>query len=361
MSLRVLCITSHSDRPEAETFIGLRRAGVEIEVLCPSDAPHYEHIRQAGVPIAPLTLKGRFDWEGIRLIRERLKNGPFDILHLFNNKAASNGIFASYGLPVKIVCYRGIVGNVSFFDPASWMTYLHPKVDRIICVAEAIRRFFLDMSLLGMHLPSRRFVTIHKGHDLSWYQEPPVDLTSVGIPGDAFVVGCIANIRPRKGIGVLIDAARHLPEGTPIHFLLVGNMNSETLQRQIAQSPWRDKIHQTGFRRDAPALMAACDVSVLPALKREGLPKVVIESMAYATPAIVTDSGGSPELVVDGDSGLVVPPGNARAIAEAILLLFNNPDKRVLMGHRAKERIGTAFRIEDTILKTLALYRSLDG
>lgn len=359
MSLRVLCITSHSDRPEAETFIGLQKAGVDIEVMCPPDAPHFRRIEAAGVPVTPLAFKSRYDWERIRRVRERLKEKEYDILHLFNNKAVSNGIFASYGLPVKIVCYRGIVGNVSFFDPASWMTYLHPKVDRIVCVCEAIRRYFLDMSLLGMHLPEEKFVTIHKGHDLSWYSEPAADLSLFDIPDDAFVVGCVANDRPRKGLHVLIDAARHLPERAPVHFLLVGNMASESLRRQIEQSPWRDRFHLTGFRSDAPSLMAACHASVLSALKREGLPKVIIESMAYATPVIVTDSGGSPELMVDGESGLVVPPGDSLALAEAIVSLWKDPQAAARMGERGRQRIAENFRVEDTISRTLELYHDL--
>lgn len=359
MSLRVLCITSHSDRPEAETFIGLHKAGVKIEVMCPPDAPHYRRIEEAGVPITPLVFKGRFDWKKIRLVRERLKKNGYDILHLFNNKAASNGIFASYGLPVKIVCYRGIVGNVSFFDPASWMTYLHPKVDRVVCVCEAIRRHFLEMSLLGMHLPEKKFVTIYKGHDLSWYRQPAADLSDFGVPDNAFVVGCVANDRPRKGLHVLIDAARYLPEDAPVHFLLVGNMNSETLRDQIEQSPWRERFHRTGFRTDAPSLMAACDTSVLPALKREGLPKVIIESMAQGTPVIVTDSGGSPELVINGESGLIVPPGDSRALAEAIISLWKDPTGSGSMGERGRQRIAQNFRIDKTIAQTLELYHDL--
>ncbi len=215
------------------------------------------------------------------------------------------------------------------------------------------------MRMLWMKVPAEKVVTIHKGHDLAWYQETPADLAPFGIPKDAFVAGCIANIRPRKGIDVLIDSARFLPKDAPIHFLLVGNMNSEKLQRQIAESPFRDKIHLTGYRKDAPALMAACNISVLPAIKREGLPKAVIESMVYGTPAIVTDSGGSPELVVHNQSGIVVPPGNAQAIAEGILELYEHPEKLQDMGSAARERIRNDFRNEDTIRKTLALYREL--
>jgi glycosyltransferase involved in cell wall biosynthesis len=86
------------------------------------------------------------------------------------------------------------------------------------------------------------------------------------------------------------------------------------------------------------------------------LPKVVIEAMAYGIPPIVTNSGGSPELVEDGVSGLVVAPGDAKAIAEAIVRLIRDPTLRLTMGKGARERIATHFRIEDTIQRTLELY-----
>jgi glycosyltransferase involved in cell wall biosynthesis len=359
MNIHVLCITSHSDRPEAETFIGLEKAGVDIEVVCPSSAPHSDRLKQAGVPVTDLTLKGRIDFAAIRLIREKLKKKRYDILHAFNNRAVSNGILASYGIPLKIIAYRGVVGNVSFFDPGSWMTYLNPRVDRIVCVANAVRDHFLSMRFLWLRIPRQKVITIYKGHDLDWYQDQPADLSEFDIPSGAFVVGCVANLRPRKGIDVLIESTKWLPKDAPVHFLLVGNMEGKKLRQQITESPFRANIHLTGFRNDAPVLMASCDVFVLPALKREGLPKGVIEAMAYGTPPIATDSGGSPELVMNNESGLVIPPGDAQAIAESILYMLNNPEKRQEIGSNARERIRTHFRIQDTIKQTLALYKAL--
>ena len=81
--------------------------------------------------------------------------------------------------------------------------------------------------------------------------------------------------------------------------------------------------------------------------------------MAYRVPPVVTDSGGSPELVVDGESGIVVPPMNAQALADAIEKLYRDDDLRRRMGEAARERIATAFRNEDTVKKTIALYEEL--
>jgi glycosyltransferase involved in cell wall biosynthesis len=357
--MRVLAITTCSDRPEAETFIGLKKRGVDIEVMCSTESLYYQNLKDSGVPVTDFEVRGRIDLAAIRAIRQHLQTQQFDILHGFNNQTISNALLAATGLPVKVIAYRGIVANVSFFNPGSWMTYLHPKVDNVVCVAEAVRQYFLHMRFLWLRLPPEKFITIYKGHSLDWYQAQPKDLSEFGIPGQAFVVGCITNYRPRKGIEVLIDAARYLPPSAPVHFLLVGHMDSPRLAQHVEQSPMKNRIHLTGYRLDAPALMASCAAYVLPALRREGLPKGVIEAMAYGVPPVVTDSGGSPELIENGISGLIVPPGDPRAIGTALTQLLDQPDLRRRMGDCARERIRAHFCIDDTIVNTFNLYKRL--
>ncbi len=337
----------------------MHNAGIGITVVCPTDHPNHQALRDAGVPTVDIRLPQNFDKAGITALREELVRGRYHIMHTFNNKAVSNGLRACRGLPVKIVCYRGIVGAVGFLDPMSWMRYLNPRIDRIVCVADAIRRHFLQMQPAILRMPATRPVTIHKGHKLEWYDATPADLTQFGIPEDAFVVGCTANYRPRKGIDFLIDAIEALPEDVQVHLMLVGHMDAAKLSRRIAQSPIGERIHRVGFRSDAPALSAACDVFCMPSTKREGLARSVIEAMAYRVPPIVTDSGGSPELVVDGVSGFVVPPRDAQAIATAIETLYRDPALRQRMGEAARERIATDFRNEDTVQKTITLYEEL--
>src|SRR5690606_18178850 len=104
-----------------------------------------------------------------------------------------------------------------------------------------------------------------------------------------------------------------------------------------------------------------CQAAVLPALRREGLPKTVIEAMAYGVPPIVTAVGGSPELVNDHEQGLVVPPGDAPARAAAILELYRDPALRARLGAAARERLAPSFTIEATVGRTLALYREVLG
>ena len=341
------------------TFIGLHRAGIELAVICPQATAGRTALADAGVRVLDIRLRGRFDAAATRSLREELQRGGYDILHLLGNRALQNGLRAARGMSVGVIAYRGIVGNVSFLSPISWLRFLSPRIDRIVCVADAVRDFFLQMRPAALRLPAERLVTIHKGHSLDWYAEPPADLSEFGIPAEAFVVGCVAAYRPRKGIEKLVEAMAGLPEDWQVRLLLVGDMDAPRLDRAIAASPARAAIHRVGYRPDAPALTAACDVFVLPSVRREGLPRAVIEAMAYRVPAIVTDCGGSPELVVDGVTGLIVPPGDASALNAAIRRMHADPAMRRRMGEAARRRIETDFRIDATIEKTIALYRSL--
>ncbi len=359
-SYRVLCLTDRSDLPETELFIGLKKAGVDITVACNPTGRFYDRLVAAGVPAFDLVLKSRFSVKGISLIKQMLNQSAYDILYCFNNKAASNAIFAIRGRRIRMVTYRGTVGNIGFLSPSSWTTHLHPRVDRIVCVSNAVREYLIAMRLFGLRLSPQRVVTIYKGHDLSWYQSRPADLTEFDLPDNAFVVGFAGRNRPHKGIQVLIDAARWLPPDAPVHFLLMGPLTDDRkLGRQIAESPFRENIHLTGFRNDAPAVAAACDTFIMPSTKREGLSRAVIEAMAYGTTPVVTNIGGLPELVIDRQSGYVVPPNDSRAIADVIVEMLHNPTETKRLGENARERIRTTFNISRTVSETRALFEDL--
>ena len=355
--IKALCITEDPDRPTTATFVGLKDAGVDISVVCPP-GERRGWLEARGVRVLDLPIRKQFDREAVERLRAELTEGRYDILHLFSNKALQNGLAASRGLRVKIVAYRGIVGNVSFFSPVSWLRFLNPRIDRIVCVADAVRQYFLQMRPKFLRVPAERLVTIHKGHSLDWYTAAPADLTALGVPERSFAIACVANYRPRKGIEVLVDAFAALP--IDAHLLLVGGgMDAPRLARRIAASPAAARIHVLGYRSDAPSLTAACHAFVLPSTKREGLARSLIEAMAYGVAPVVTDCGGSPELVVHEVSGLVVPVSDADALAGALGTLHGDAMLRARLGAAARERIARNFRIEDTIAKTYALYENL--
>jgi glycosyltransferase involved in cell wall biosynthesis len=360
INMKVLFVVPHNVVHETDMIIGLKRKGVDAYVATGDRRePDSSKLAAAGVPLEHIPFRSRTDRNAVSRLRGIISVFKPDIVHAFNNKTISNALLACRGIPVKFVAYRGVVGNVSFLNPGSWMTYLNPRVDRIVCVAEAIREHLLNLKLLWLKIPPRKLVTIYKGHDLAWYRATPHNLAEFGISENDFVVACVANYRPRKGIEVLVNAFNLLPSELNIHLLLIGNMDDRNLRQLIEGNKNRDRIHLIGYRRNAPEIAAACQTCILPSTKREGLPKTVIEGMAYGVPPIVTDSGGSPELVVHDSSGIVIPPNSAGAIADAILRLYRDPSLRRSMGDAARERIRVHFNINQTIEQTFGMYREL--
>jgi glycosyltransferase involved in cell wall biosynthesis len=136
-------------------------------------------------------------------------------------------------------------------------------------------------------------------------------------------------------------------------------MTEPAVRDRVAASPIADHIHLLGFRKDVLNIVAACDATVLPSIKREGLPKTVIESMALGVTPIVTATGGGPELVEHGASGLVVPPGDADALAAAMLRLQSAPEENRRMGLAARQRLGTHFTLEASVEAHIRLYQTL--
>lgn len=358
--LTVLAVNGESDPAETGSFIEMHKRGVDITVMTWPDTFNHEALLAAGVPTIPYVLKGKMSLPCIRCIRAELKQKPYDVLHMLDKRATMNGLWASIGLDVKLVAYRGIVGNLSYFDPLSWLYLLNPRIDRIICVCEAIRQYLLGLGMPGIRLRRDVPVTIHKGHDPDWYQPPFEDLAQFGIPDDAFVIACTARGVPRKGVPVLLDAIDQLPPDLNIHFLLAGTlMDNPQHQQLVASNRYRDNIHLHGFLKRMPWILPNCDIAVLPSLRREGLPRGIIEAMIGGAVPIVTDSGGSPELIEHGKSGFVVPPGESDPVRDRMLELYEDRDLHAKMSDAARERIRDDFRVEDTAEKTIALYEEL--
>jgi hypothetical protein len=137
---------------------------VDISVIGNPTGKHYHRLKESGIDTHDLILKSRLDINEIRFIRNLLKKNHFDILYCFNNPAASNTLMASRGVKFKIITYRGAIGNVSYLSPASRTTHLHPMVNRIVCVSNAVRDFLMDIKFLWMRLPAGHALTIYNSN-----------------------------------------------------------------------------------------------------------------------------------------------------------------------------------------------------
>ena len=358
--IRVLCINGESDPAETGSFIEMHRMGIDITVITWPGTVNHDALVAAGVPVIPYVLKWKISPPCIRFIRAELKRKKYDVLHMLDKRATMNGLMASIGIDIKLVAYRGIIGNLAYWSPQSWLYLLNPRIDRIICVCDAIRRYLLDLGVLGMRLRRDVPVTVRKGHRPELYAGDAEDLKQYGIPDDTFVVACTVRAVPRKGVPVFIEAIDGLPPGLNIHFLMAGSkMDSPLHQRLVAKNSYADNIHIYGFLKRMPWILKGVDVSVLPSLKREGLPRAMLEAMIAGVVPIVTNSGGSPELIEKDVSGFVVEPGDPVAIREKILELYNDREKYVRMSAAAKQRVLTEFTVEKTARETIAVYQDV--
>lgn len=358
--MRILWITAQggtpsSVRPDAELVLGLARAGFDMRVMARADSPVAEFVNRAGLPLIPLQLPRGLRAGSGSLIRDYCLGERVELVQLSDPVVLGAALPALRDLALRLVARHDRTGGVQRWNPLARLTLLQPRLDRVVCTSRAAAT-----ELAGRRDPASVLV-ISPGHELQWYEQPPANLLNCGIPPGAFPVAVVANYRPRKGIEYVIDAAAWLPPGARIHFLLIGagHMNRSVLER-VSRSPLRENFHLLGHRDDATRLVAACAVSVRGALRREGIPQSLIESMACGVPPILTDAGGAPELVVQGESGIVVPRRSAREIGAALCWLYEHPAERIAMGHAARERIGHEFTLQRAVEAHARLYRELD-
>lgn len=175
---------------------------------------------------------------------------------------------------------------------------------------------------------------------------------------DKFLVIHAATMLPHKGFDVTIDTARQLEKShADIRFALLGDGRDRAVLEQRAGS--LSNVHFVGKRADMGDWLAAADVLALPSYD-EGLGSVILEAFESGLPVVASDTGGIPEVIEDGVSGLLIPPGDSRALAAAILRIQSEPELGKTLVARAKDRL-TGFRIEHTALMYERIYKSVQS
>src|SRR5205823_9807276 len=157
---------------------------------------------------------------------------------------------------------------------------------------------------------------------------PDQTLTEVARPSLGPVVGSVGRLDSQKGYDVLIDALRTLPDVTAL--LVGGGSERDSLERRAADVGVRDRLCITGWQEEARNYLTAMDVFALPS-RYEGFPLSVVEAMLAELPVVASAVGSIPEAVVDGETGLLVPPEEPAALGEAIARLIADPDRRKTM------------------------------
>jgi glycosyltransferase involved in cell wall biosynthesis len=347
----LLVVTSFCDRPEGEIFKRLAES-LRITMICDPGNPGQGQLREAGIEIVPCLEQKRSNAKLTELIGRSVADRAINCVYAPRTQTLAACLKTLRQSNVKIVGYRGTTGHLSIMDIGPRLTYTDRRIDRIICVSDAVRTY-----LMSKGIASGSLVTIPKGHDIGWYEPAPRKaLQDLGIPGDAFVIGFSGRARRIKGVGYLVGALSRIPPEMNAHLLLVGEMDDQIVKAMLRSPTVSERVHCTGFREDAPALIGACDAFVMPSLKREGLPRALVEAMAQGVPSVASRVGGIPELIEDQVSGILVPPRKPSAIAEALTLIASDKKKAEKIGVKAKERIERDFNVETTVAKMLRVF-----
>lgn len=242
----------------------------------------------------------------------------------------------------------------------AWLRLTRAVPDRVICVSEAVRDVVVEREKLARD----RTVVIRNGVA----PPPDVDPAAVsglrrryGLPADAPVVGMVANLnREVKGGDVFLRVASRVAEEVPdVRFLVVGLGGLEgPLQREARRTGVASSICFTGYTDDVHAHYALMDVSVLTS-RSEGLSITLLESMSHGLPIVATRVGGNPEVVVDGETGWLVPPDDIAAFSSRVVDLLRDPDQRDRLGSAGRRRAGREFDLDRVARAYEDVYDSL--
>lgn len=235
----------------------------------------------------------------------------------------------------------------------------YQQVDCFVAASNAIR----DM-LIGDGIDANRVVTVYEGIDLHRVQaEPAANIhAEFWLPTHAPIVGAVAALTQEKGHKYLIDAAALVVrEVSDARFVILGDGDQRpALERHIKELRLDKHVVLPGFRADILSFIQSFDLFVMSSLF-EGLGTSLLDAMAFSKAIVASDTGGIPEAVSHGETGLLVPPRDARELATAIVKLLKDPDRREKMGRAGLERVKRLFSAEQMVEKTLDVYRNLQS
>ena len=241
----------------------------------------------------------------------------------------------------------------------SFSRWKYRQVDRFITASDAIRAMLVEDGV-----PAERATTVHEGVDVDRVAavEPLNVREQYRFPPHSLIVGNIAALVPHKGQRDLIDAAaivvREAPEA---RFLVLGEGELRpTLEQQVKHLHLSQHVVLAGFRADVLAVLKGLDLFVMSSVT-EGLGTSLLDAMAASRPIVATQAGGIPEVVVDGETGVLVPPRDAHALRRGDPWHAARRVQTATDGRAGFARVGTPFSVDRMVDETLAVYASAAG
>ena len=233
----------------------------------------------------------------------------------------------------------------------------YAQVDLFLCASNAIRTM-----LVGDGVPAERTLTVYEGVDLKHVAAAPrLDVhAELWLPSGAPLVGNVAALVPHKGHRYLIKAAATVVRQVPdARFVILGTGELEaTLRKQGKDLHLERHVLLAGFRPDALSLQKGFDLFAMSSLT-EGLGTVLLDAMALGQAIVATRAGGIPEVVAHDQTGVLVPPRDANALAAAVVRLLGDADRRAQLGLAGRERVRASFSVERMVQATLDAYDRL--
>ncbi len=323
-----------------ETATALRARGHAVAIACARGSALLERARDRNLETFVLA-RPPF---GALLLARYLARAPFELVVANVGRDVRLGAAACALSGARLLQRRGIARPLKR-DPLHRFLYRR-SVRRIVANCEAIRARLLEGALF---LDPARVVVVPNAVELPGPEAVPEIArvrAELGIEASAPLVGAVGRLSPMKGLRHLVEAWASMRADASAdsaagraHLLLVGEGElAAELRTDVAARGLPASVHLTGFRRDAAAILAGLDLLVVPSVRDEGASNTLLEAMAHGRPAIVTRCGGLPETVGEGVGGLVVPPGDAEALAAALTRLLSRPEERLTLGRCARER-----------------------
>lgn len=348
---------------------GLRARGVDARlwILVEPDKPVDEIARRAeaaGVPVERVIIRRDLDPRLWRDLARRFRAARPDIVHTHLLHADLYGIPAARhaGAPC-VVTSRHNDDRFRHWLPMRWLNrWLWRQVSGGIAISDAIRRFSIEVE----GAPVARVRTVRYGLDPQARPAPPAARhtlrAALGLPDDTPLIGSVCRLIAQKGLDHALDAfALVAAEFPAAHYVIAGEGPLRAaLEAQAARLGLQERVHFLGWRDDAPAIFAALDLLLAPSLW-EGFGLVFLEAMALGVPVISTQVSAIPEVIADGETGWLVPPGDAESLAGGLRAALGDPGERRRRGEAGRARLETQFTVDAMVERTLALYREWCG
>ncbi len=310
-----------------------------------------------GLETFEATVRRQSDWTDFRRYRDFLRREKVDVIHAHTQDDALVPAAAARlaGVPASFLTWHLPIPFQSRVRGRLILALLHR---RLIAISGSVR----DMHIENGVAPGRTEV-IHHGIDAEAFRALTADVpalrASLGLAPEDLAVGIVGRVAPEKGHRDLFEALRLLTDRRPcLRAVVVGDGSDMTsLRREVSEKGFGRRVVFAGFRDDVNNVMAALDIVAVPSVWPEPCSAVIQQGMALGKPVVASRVGGTPEMVADGETGLLVPASDPAALADALGRLAGAPELRRNLGEAGRARVEAHFTLRRMVDEVEAVYR----